>query len=688
MLKPMLASLGEAPLRDSSLAYEPKYDGIRAIVDVPAAGPVRLWSRLGNDKTAQFPEIAAALERWRTRQLEAPLVLDGEVVALDPAGEPTGFQKLQGRIHGSGPADAGRVAFIAFDILRQGSTDLRQRPFVERRAALERVFSSGRSPTLRLSEVSYGDGLSLYDRALESGWEGLIAKRKDSRYHSGKRTPDWCKLKIVSEQEFVVGGWTDPRQARTYFGALLLGVYEPRPGFAPPGALVYVGHTGTGFGEQELGRLMQKLRPLAVDRCPFESPPPTNERPHWVEPKLVVQVKFTEWTADSKLRHPVYLGLRDDKRPADVRRERETRWHASTTSRLNAADAPRGAPAAAKRRAPERTKAAAPPAPGNWDPSKLLDVLRALEDARKDGVLDLPGDRQLAITNLHKVFWPRPKLTKGDLLRYYVEVAPFVLPVLADRPLVMKRFPNGVDAKPFYQHRAPEVAAGVRAEPIAAAESRVHVIGGDLLTLLYTKQLAAISDDPWFSRVQSAESADYIALDLDPPPGLPFRQVLDVARWIRDELGTFGATGVVKTSGSEGLHVYVALPPGTSYDAGVIFAQIVATLVAERHPKQATVERAVRSRGNRVYVDFLQNGLGKTLAAAYSARATDNAGVSTPITWDEVDSGVDREDFTIRSVPARLREVGDVWARLRDGPAIDLARLTGGGRSGRPRSRH
>jgi bifunctional non-homologous end joining protein LigD len=634
------------------------------------------------------PRIAAALDRWRTRRVETPLVLDGEVVALDQAGQPTGFQKLQGRIHGSGPAETGRVAFIAFDLLKLGSTDLRQRPFVERRAALERVFSSARSPTLRLSEVSYDDGRSLYEQALENGWEGLIAKRKDSRYHSGKRTPDWCKLKIVSEQEFVVGGWTDPREARTYFGALLLGVYEERPGSAPPGALIYVGHTGTGFGEQELRRVMQKLRPLAVDTCRFDSRPPTNERPHWVEPKLVVQVKFTEWTADGKLRHPVYVGLRDDKRPEDVRRERGTRWHTSTTSRLDAADSPRRTPVAAARRRPATRTSAAPPAHRGWDPSKLIDELRALEDARKDGVIDLPDDRQLAVTNLHKVFWPRQKLTKGDLLRYYAEVAPFVLPVLADRPLVMKRFPNGVSAKPFYQHRAPEVPSAVRAEPIAAAENRIHVVGGDLLTLLYTKQLAAISDDPWFSRVQSAEHADYIALDLDPPPGLPFRQVLDVARWIRDELQALGATGVAKTSGSEGLHVYVALPTATPYDVGVIFAQIVATLVAERHPKQATVERAVRARGNRVYVDYLQNGLGKTLAAAYSARATDEAGVSTPLTWNEVEAGVDRQEFTIRSVPARLRAVGDLWAGLRDGPTIDLSRLTGRPRPARSRSRH
>jgi bifunctional non-homologous end joining protein LigD len=687
MLKPMLASLGDAPLADPYLAYEPKYDGIRAIVELPARGSVRLWSRLGNEKTSQFPEIAAALERWSAGHLDAPIVLDGEVVALDQKGQPTGFQQLQGRIHGAAPGPTGRVAFIAFDLLKQGPTDFRPRPFVERRAALEQVFDSARSPTLRLSEVAYEDGRALYDRALESGWEGLIAKRKDSRYHSGKRTPDWCKLKIIQEQEFVVGGWTDPRHARTYFGALLLGVYEERPGTAGPGRLVYVGHTGTGFGEQELSRIMKKLRPLAIDGCPFDPRPPTNERPHWVKPELVVQVKFTEWTADGRLRHPVYVGLRDDKRAEDVRRERGIRWHKSTTGRLRAgAD---GASATATRPARSGTKPAArTPAPASWDPSPLIEQLRALESARKDGLLDLPGGQQLAVTNLHKVFWPRTKLTKGDLIRYYLEVAPFVLPVLADRPLVMKRHPNGVGAKPFYQHRAPDVPAGIRAEPIAAADNRVHIIGGDLRTLLYTKQLAAISDDPWFSRIQTIEHADHIALDLDPPPGLPFKEVLDVARWVRDELQKLGATGVAKTSGSEGLHVYVKLPPGTPYEVGMLFAQIVATLVAERHPRHATVERSVRARGNRIYVDYLQNGMGKTLAAAYSARATDEAGVSTPLAWEEIEAGVGREEFTIKSVPARLLVVGDLWAALRDGPAVDLSRLTGAAGPRRSRPRH
>jgi bifunctional non-homologous end joining protein LigD len=287
----------------------------------------------------------------------------------------------------------------------------------------------------------------------------------------------------------------------------------------------------------------------------------------------------------------------------------------------------------------------------------------------------LPDGQTLSVTNLHKVFWPKQKLTKGDLFRYYVRVAPYLLPAVADRPLVMKRFPNGVNAPPFYQHRAMDVPAGVRTEVVSVVETRPQIIGGTLKALLYMTQLAAISQDPWFSRVQHPEFADYAALDLDPADGVPFARALDVARWIRDELEALGTMGVAKTSGADGLHVYVPLPAGTPYDAGLLFCQIIATVVAHKHPKVATVERSVNARGKRVYIDCLQNILGKTLATAYSARASAYAGVSTPVTWREIDDGFDRREFTIQSAPARFAALGDLWAALRTSKGVDLTRV-------------
>ena len=293
-------------------------------------------------------------------------------------------------------------------------------------------------------------------------------------------------------------------------------------------------------------------------------------------------------------------------------------------------------------------------------------------------MLDLGGGDRLEVSNLGKEFWPKqgraPSLTKGDLFRHYVGVAPFILPVLVDRPLVMKRYPNGVAGQPFYQHRAADtLPAGVRVATITTeTEQRPHVIGGSITSLLYTVQLASISQDPWFSRVGSEDFVDHVAIDLDPPDDLPFARVLDVARWVREELELLKAPGFPKTSGSGGLHIYVSMPARTPYDAGLLFCQIVATMVARKHPKLATVERSIKSRGRRIYVDYLQNIKGKTLASAYSARANAFAGVSAPVTWDEMDEGVTPQDFTMRNFAGRLAEVGDLWAALRKAKAPNL----------------
>ena len=328
----MLASTTEVPLADPDFVYEPKYDGVRTLAYVTPGHPkpeVRLYSRLGNDKTSQFPAITRALTRYALK-LKQAVVLDGEIVALDSRQRPTSFQHLQGRIHLKtvGEQDDSPTAFIVFDLLREGPHDLRSMTLGARRAALERVFVNPGSPLLRLSPQVAHDGRGLYRDALKEGWEGLIAKRITSRYLSGKRTTDWAKLKLVRAQEFVIGGWTEPRGTRSHFGALLLGVYDGR-------RLVYVGHAGSGFNEAELGRVMARLKKLAVARSPFDVPPPaTNETPHWVKPQLVAQVKFTEWTDDGRLRHPTYLGLRDDVKPTSVRREEGQTYSATALERL------------------------------------------------------------------------------------------------------------------------------------------------------------------------------------------------------------------------------------------------------------------------------------------------------------------------------------------------------------------
>ncbi len=661
----MLASTGDAPLESSALAYEPKYDGIRALASVHGAD-VRFWSRLGNEKTNQFPEVAAALRALAAAHIR-PVLLDGEIVALDGHGTPVGFQNLQGRIHVKTPSRPLDVAFIVFDLLRDGVEDLRPLPLRERRARLESLMNGVQDSRLRVGEQITGDGRGLRQRAEAHGWEGLIAKRLDSVYKSGRRSPDWRKLKLERRQACVVTGWTDPRGSRPFFGALLLGVYDEG------GRLHYVGHSGAGFSDAELGRVWKRLHALQTKTCPFPIVPRTNERAHWVKPQLVAEVKFTEWTADQKLRHPTYLGLRDDIAPESVRREPDTLARGTTKTREQRAVQPAHVEAdlQVRRHAAERAPKSAL---SRAAVKKLLDQLDAIQEGAGSGVLQLPGGDRLEVTNLGKVFWPKLKLTKGDLFRHYVRAAPFILPVVADRPLVMKRYPNGIAGKPFYQHRAPDkLPPGVRMEVVATeTERRPHLIGGSLVTLLYSVQLASISQDPWFSRVGSLDSIDHIALDLDPPDDVPFARVLDVARWVGEQLEALKAPGFPKTSGSGGLHIYVPMPADTPYEAGLLFAQIVATRVAKKHPKAATVERSIAARGRRIYVDYLQNIKGKTLASAYSARANEFAGVSTPLTWEEIDAGVSPQDFTIVNFEARLKEVGDLWAPLRKSKGADL----------------
>jgi len=692
----MLASLDEPPIVRAGFVYEPKYDGIRALIDLrPAtkrpAAPARIaiYSRNGREKQAQFPEIVAGLARLLAR-IDRPMLLDGEIVAVDADGRPLGFQHVQGRIHLTSPADIARAArdrptaLILFDLLRDGDEDLRGAPLAARRLRLQsRIRPRGSvARVVRLSEMVPDDGRPLLERARREGWEGLIAKEGQSVYQSGRRTPAWRKLKLLKQQEFVVGGWTEPRMTRQHFGALLVGYYDD-------GALRWAGSVGTGFDQRELDRVAARLAPLEIPRSPFTDVVKTAERAHWVRPELVAELRFTEWTSDGLLRQPVYLGMRTDKRAKDTRREEPASGgkQAAPTAASSAASAAKNTPRRSGRTrgtalaAPTATRRAA----GHDDDAAarraLLDRLAAMEDARQDGDVRLPNGDTLRVTNLAKVFWPSLGITKGALLRYYVEVAPMILPVVDDRPLIMKRFPNGLGKIAFYQQRHPEdVPRGVRrqvlpadVEPIDEEGPRDRLIGGSLTTLLYMTQLAAISQDPWFSRVADPRHQDFAAIDLDPQEGAGFDRVLDVARWVKDALDKYRIPAWPKTSGSRGLHIYIPLPKRTTYATGQLLCQIIATIVAEQHPRVATVERMVKKRPRAsVYVDYLQNILGKSLACAYSARASDYAGVSTPLTWDEVNDRLDPRDFTIRTAPARFADRGDLWKDFRTSKPVDI----------------
>lgn len=670
-LEPMYASIGTA-IPGEGWTFEAKYDGIRVLAFVTPSD-VGLITRNGKDKSAQFPEIVEAL-RSVARKKKRSFVLDGEIVAMID-GEPARFQELQSRMHvqeshmieryrASAPASLG-----LFDILMSGDTVLLDKPWSERRAELLRQIGKSTSDRIRITESIEGDGKKMLALARKQGWEGIIAKRIDSKYLPGERSRSWLKLKIEFRQEFVVGGFTEPRNSRQHIGALLLGYFDHD-------RLIYVGHTGGGFTGAELAEMYRRLKPLERKTSPFEEVPRTNEKAHWVEPRIVVEVKFSEWIADGKLRQPIYLGTRDDKDPHEVGREKQSVQKKESDKPATKAGTSKSR--TRRRIYPERTLVSSPDGQGTKASRKattraprspalagLIRTLLEIENGSGSGTAEVAKGLDLAVTNLRKVFFPGKKLTKGDLMRYYATVAPLILPVMKDRPLVLKRFPNGVGESSFFQQNAGETPEGVRVETIQTqgGTTNLRIVGGDLYTLLYTVQLGAISVDPWHSRVQSLDFADYAILDLDPGPRATFGRVVQVAAWVKDTLDQLGLHAALKTSGSRGLHIYLPLPPKTPNESATLVAQIIATRVAEAYPKVATIERSVKARGaTTVYVDYLQNIIGKTVAAAYSARANPDALVSTPLGWDELNDDLDPRDFTIETAPVRFAEVGDIWS--------------------------
>ena len=669
---PMLATAGKEVPAGGEWVFEPKYDGIR-IVALVTEDRVALVTRNGLDKCRQFPEITRQLQELRDRH-GPNLVLDGEIVALDAHGAPARFQELQGRMHVaderivSHHATNAPAAYVVFDVLVDGSELLCGQSWDVRRKQLERVMRRlprAMASVLRLSDAS-DDAEQLMEVARAHDWEGVMAKRRDCPYEPGRRVRHWQKIKIENQQEFVVGGWTEPRNSRQHFGALLLGYYDEG------GNLVYAGHTGTGFSNRLLQDIAKKLAKVERKSPPFVTPPKTNQRAHWTEPRYVAEVRFNEWTAGGHLRQPVFVGLRDDKSPRAVVREAATASGSASRSAVRSASrsasrsAVRSASGSASRSA---VRSASRSAVRSASRSAVSDVPAQLrENAKaKNATLALPGNHKLNVTNLGKVFFPAARITNVRLMEYYAEAAPYLLPALKDRPMVLKRYPNGIKAEAFYQQKAPDkVPAGVRVESVAdeGIETQRRLIGGDLVTLMYLIQLGAISTDPWSSRVQSIADADYSIIDLDPGPKAAFRRVVQVAQWVKEELDELGLHAVPKTSGASGIHIVMPLPRGAGYEVSRVLAELVARRVNEKHPKETTVHRWVKSRpAAAVYVDYLQNIRGKTVASVYSARAEPHASVSTPLKWSEIVSDLSPRDFTVENVPGRLKKVGDLWAK-------------------------
>jgi bifunctional non-homologous end joining protein LigD len=635
-ISPMLASVGSEIPTGAGWAFEPKYDGVRVLAFVDD-GSVALLSRNGNDKARQFPEVAAELLKHFARR-KRPFVIDGEIVARRGRSLAR-FQELQDRINqkdsrGIATNAAKRPAtLVAFDVLMDGDDLLATEPWTARRARLERLLGKSAGPALRLGAATTGNGARMLADAKRHGWEGVMAKKTSSAYSPGLRSRDWLKLKLEARQEFVVGGWTEPRNSRTHIGALLVGYWED-------GELHYAGHVGGGFTMAGLGEMHRRLKPLERKTSPFNEEPDTNEVAHWVKPELVVEVRFNEWTADGHLRQPIYLGTRDDKDASEITRERESMQSRRTVTGSRA------------RRPPSRKRAAT-----------LTRV--------SSGVT-------IPTSNLDKVYFPKTGTTKGDVMRYYESVARHILPAIKDRPLVLKRYPDGAGGKSFFQQNAPaDVPDGVRVEdvPTDGATAR-RIVGNGLDTLIYCVQLGAIDVNPWHSRVGRLDFPDYTILDLDPGPKASFDTVVQVARWVKEALDDAGMKAALKTSGASGLHVYVPLPPRTGEESSRLIAQLIATRVAESHPAEATVERSIAKRPPKaVYVDYLQNVVGKSVASMLSVRPRPEPTISAPLDWSELKAGLDPRDFTIDTPEKELGERGKLWLETM-GKKNSVGRLT------------
>jgi bifunctional non-homologous end joining protein LigD len=498
--------------------------------------------------------------------------------------------------------------------------------------------------------VYYGDhvlehGADFLAAACEQGLEGVVAKRRDSPY-AAKRSRDWLKIKCQLRQEFVIGGYTMPQGTRAHFGALHLGLYER-------GELVYVSKVGTGFDERALKTIGEKLRRLARPTSPFALGTPGGRGHHWVEPRLVGEVRFTEWTRDGGIRHPAFLGLRDDKRPEDCVRETPV--------------VPRGEEAETSPSRDESGDRRPTSGRGSSEPEASRTSNR-----RGAGAAD---ERQVTITNPAKVFWPDEGYTKSDLVAYYDAVSPWLLPYLHDRPLVLTRYPDGIAGKSFFQKDAPEwTPPWIRTARIHASDVDRDIdyfIVDDRESLRYVVNLGTIPLHLWSSRVTSLDNPDWLVLDLD-PKGAPFTDVVKVARALHGILDNLGLPSCVKTSGATGLHIVLPLGAGYDYEVTRTFARLLAVMGVEAEPEISTIARPLRSRGGKVYIDFGQNGRGQTVVAPFSARPLPGAPVSCPLRWEEVTAKLDPRRFTIETTPARLEKIGDPLAPVLTG-RIDVA---------------
>lgn len=618
----MLASSAREPFDDPDWLFEIKLDGYRCIAEVEK-GKVRIYSRNNISFNQRFPDIARALE-----SIDRDAVFDGEVVALDDKGR-SYFQLLQNQQR----TGQGNVSYFLFDLLYLDGRDLRKLPLVTRKEILRNLLPD--LPNIRYSDHIPEYGKEFFELARQNNLEGILAKRSNSQYLTGKRTRDWLKVKIRLQQEAIICGFTQPRGSRQNFGSLVLGVYEN-------GELTYIGLTGGGFDEPTLKEINALLQSLVQPESPFKERIKTDMPAKWVKPVLVCEVEFAEWTDERVMRQPIFLGLREDKDPTMVVRE-------------------------------EFSSQVLPAHGAESETKETGTRKKARSSKEKEQVVVIDGNR-LELTNLDKVFWPEEGYTKGDVIDYYRKVAHCMLPHLQDRPESLYRTPHGITQGGFFQKEAGELPpAWMKTKEIYSKHVDKNIkffLCQDEATLIFMANLGCIEINPWLSRIQTLNFPDYFVIDLDPEE-IAFEKVIETALVVHKVLEKAGAPSFPKTSGASGMHIYVPLGAKYEYIMAQEFARVVAALVHHQLPEITSMLRNPQKRQKRVYLDFLQNKAGATIAAPYSIRPKPGATVSTPLRWEEVKPGLHPSQFTIRTILQRIEHLGDLFSGVL-GPGIDL----------------
>jgi bifunctional non-homologous end joining protein LigD len=639
-IDPMLATLVDEPVEQPGWLYEIKWDGYRAIALINK-GKVNLLSRNNKSFNDKFYSIYQTLRSWKIN-----VVLDGEVVVLNENGV-ANFGSLQ---NWRSEAD-GQLIYYVFDILWLNGYNLKDIPLSERKKILKQNLPFG--DQIRYSESFDTNPSEFLAAASKMGMEGIMAKKADSHYIEGERTRDWLKIKAHQRQEAVIGGFTNNEDSSKLFSSLLVGVYEK-------GKLHYIGKIGTGFNDKIQQELFSKMRKLISKEVPFVETPdvnaPSRFRPNppkakvsWLKPKLVCEVRYAEITSDGVMRHPSFVGMRDDKPASAVKRERALPVQKVMKEK-----------ASIKYTRPVKDKSR----------KTLLNPTEETQVRKVNG-------HELKFTNLSKVFWPKEGYTKRDMLNYYYQAAPYILPYLKDRPQSMNRFPNGINGKSFYQKDITNSAPDwIKMEPYTTSEGedKNFLVPEEEASILYMANAGAIEMNPWNSTVHTPDNPDWCIIDLDPTSKNSFEQVIKAAQVTKRVLEEMGVKGYPKTSGSTGLHIYIPLGAKYTYDECQMFGKLIATRVHQIIPEFTSIERLTKNRNNKMYVDYLQNRPKATLAAPYSLRPKPGATVSMPLYWEEVVKGLKMTDFTIKNGIDRIKSEGDIFKPVL-GKGIDLKKI-------------